>query len=254
MKLTAYLLLAVLAFAASMALLLPAERLLAWAGRPAGVSAAAVNGSLISGTARQLRWSDRELAELRWRWRPATLLGLELGFELWLSEPQAGTELNALAGTDWGGVTRVERLAGTLTLPRALELVGVPPPPLNGELQLDLSDLRLSGQSVVPQAVAGTVLLNGLHTGFGKTLQLGDLALRLSTRADATIEGQIDDRGGPIAVDGELALRPDGAYRLRATLKPRPGARPELRHLLGLVGPPGKDGSWQLQVNGKLDL
>lgn len=255
-RVVGYLSLGVAAFVVCLVALAPASLVLSrLAERAPGLQldGAEIDGTLYAGTARRLRYAGREFAELRWRWSPAALLGGRFAYRVWLREPERGTDLSALAGLGWDRAGELDELRGELQLPRALQLAGMPPPPVNGRLRLAIDELRFRGRR--PLAASGEVYADGVHTAFGKTLQLGDYRLDLYTDAEAeAIRGRLSDAGGPIELGGELSLAPSGAYRLEARLGTRSGADPALTYMLGLLGAPGPDQRWQLQVDGRLHL
>lgn len=241
-----------LCYLASLLAQLPAASLQpALAVRLPGLTAASLGGTPFDGVAHGLHWAGRGIERLRWRWQPQQLLRGRLAFRLRVDETASATEMQTLARLGWGGRVELLELRGRLSLPRALELAGVAPPPLNARLRLQLPRVEMQGRQ--PRAASGRVLIDGLHTAFGRTLQLGDFVLDLHTEDDS-IAGVLRDRDGPLGVDGALVLNADGSYRFDARLRPQPQADPQVRQALQLLGRPNADGEWKLHIQGRLTL
>jgi general secretion pathway protein N len=215
-----------------------------------GLSVQQIDGTVFAGEARQLQLGRRTLEALRWRWRPLGLVTGKLEFYLTLSGPDV--EVEAVFSIGWQRQLRLYDVSGHLPLPKAISLAGRAPPPLNGELQLAIDELLLNRHGK-PQAAWGTVQLRDAHTAFGRTLELGDVALHLSTQ-DQVIRGDFKDAGGPLELIGFLTLDHSDTFHLNSQIGLREQGPSDLRQALNLLGRPDNDGRWRLQRSGKLTL
>lgn len=68
------------------------------------------------------------------------------------------------------------------------------------------------------------------------------------------VRGQITDRGGPIQVQGQLQLDPQGTWHLIGTLTPRANTPNQIRQVLLFLGQPDQDGRFPVSLNGYLPL
>lgn len=215
-----------------------------------GLSVAHIEGSAIAGQAGDVQLGERSIGTLRWQLRPLGLLRGKLEYHLYMREPDVAVD--AIASIGWDRQLRLYDVSGSLPLPKAISLAGRPPPPLNGELQLAIDELLLDRRGK-PQAARGMVQLRDAHTSFGRTLQLGDVALRLSTE-DTVIRGDFKDAGGPLELIGFLTLDSNNIYHFNSQVGLRDTDSQDLRQALNLLGRPDSDGRWRLQRSGKLTL
>jgi general secretion pathway protein N len=220
------------------------------ASRIPGLSVGRIEGSAVAGQAGDVRLGERSLRTLSWQLQPAALLRGKLEYRVTMSEPDVALE--AVVSTGLDGQLHLYNVSGSLPLPKAISLAGRPPPPLNGELEVAIEELLLDRRGK-PRAAWGTVQLRAAHTSFGRTLELGDVALRLSTE-DAVIRGDFKDAGGPLELIGFLTLDSNNTYYFDSQVGLRASGSQDLRQALNLLGRPDSDGRWRLQRSGKLTL
>lgn len=244
-----YLVFGLAALAVSLALQVPVSALTDLvAQRLPGFSVDSVAGSALSGTAQGVRFQQVRLANVAWRLRFWSLLRGRLEFGVTVSEPDL--QLTGVVGTALNRELRVTALTGQLPLPRAIQLAGRPPPPLNGQLELDQLELGLDPRGH-PRYAHGRVYLRNAHTSFGRSLALGDFSIELDTR-EATLQATVKDNGGPLSLTGNLTLAPDGRYRFNGQAAVRDGANRDLIQALGILGTPEGNGQWNLTFTGTL--
>lgn len=207
-------------------------------------------GSVFYGTAQNIRMAERSLQTLHWSWRPWGLLLGRLEYQLTVNDAEA--DITAIARMAWNGQLHLHQISGFLPLPKAISLAGRAPPPLNGELELAIDELLLD-QRGKPLAAWGNLQLHNAHTAFGRTLELGDINLQLSTQ-NQVIRGDFKDSGGPLELVGFLTLDGNDAYQFNSQIGLRNSGSQDLRQALNLLGRPDGDGRWRLQHSGKLTL
>lgn len=244
-----YGLLTLAAWAAFMLILFPAPALLGLAAqRLPALQVRTVEGLALDGRVEDIRFNGLRLESLDWRFDPAALLQGRLGLRLAAREPQLNLDATVSVGP--GRDLRVGDLRGRLSLPRAAELFRLPPLPLDGELELDLAELRVDAQRR-PQAARGAARLLGARTTLGRSLELGAFRVELTTVEDGIL-GTVSDEGGPLALTGTVTLSPEGSYRFQGEIGARDGANPQLRQALGVLGRPGPGGTWRVDYAGRM--
>jgi general secretion pathway protein N len=229
------------AYLLSLIITLPAALVWRWAA-PAQSSAGRVTGSVWSGQADGLHFAGRRLANLGWTLTPwAVLLGEVRG-----TARVADGALRAdgrfrrlrdgtLELTDW---TLDAPLADLLVRPGRGAL------PLSGELSI-ARGARVVWADGQPRELACAGLVRGLAVSAPQELALGDLALSCITDAGGP-RLDIEDQGGPLAVQARVLFDASGRWSLDARLGSRPNSPPALRAALPLLGPP--DGPDRVRV------
>ncbi len=232
-----------------MVLLFPAPALLGLAAqRLPALQVRAVEGSALDGRVEDVRLNGLNLASLDWHFDPKALLKGRLGLRLTAREPQL--DLNAGVSVGLNRDLEVGDLQGRLSLPRATTLFRLPPLPLDGELELDLAQLRVDAQRR-PLAARGAARLLNARTTLGRSLELGSFRVELTT-VESGILGTVGDEGGPLALTGTVTLNPDGDYHFQGEVGTRNGANPQLRQALGILGRPDARGNWRIDYSGRL--
>lgn len=245
-----YGLLGLLAYGFFMMQQLPAALLVEQlAQRVPGLSIEQAQGSALRGSASGLRRYGAQLETVAWRLRPLALLAGRLEYRFSLHE--AELSLTGVIGIGWDRQLTISTLEGHLPLPKAIALAGRPPPPVNGKVELEAVELSLNRDGR-PQTAQGRIRLLNTHTSFGRTFVLGDFSAELKTD-NPNISAAIEDNGGPLEFTGTLTLTPDGHYRFSGQAAVRDDNR-ELRQALGLLGRPGGDGTWKIDLSGILQV
>jgi general secretion pathway protein N len=250
-RIVGYVLLGLVAYAVFMVLEAPAAAVFDRVSRQMpGVSARQVTGSALWGTAEGVTFGTAGLESVAWRPSLWPLLAGRLGVHIAVTDREL--ELAGLAAMGLDRQMAISDLSGRLPLPKAVALLGRPPPPLLGELDLNGVAAHFDLNRRL-QAAFGTITLRGTRTSFGRPLELGDYTADLNT-TDQGIVAVIRDGGGPLEVTGTLTLTPEGRYRFNGQVAVRDAGNRELRQVLGMLGQPGRDGKWTLDLSGVLTL
>ena len=83
------------------------------------------------------------------------------------------------------------------------------------------------------------------------TIELGNFIARLTTPGESGIEAAVSDEGGPLALEGRATLSPARAYRLEATITPRPEAAEVLVEGLKFLDPDAR-GAYEIEFQDQL--
>jgi general secretion pathway protein N len=240
----AYIAAGVAAFVVFLVAMVPATQL---ARRlPAGVALTGVGGTIWSGQARSLSVQGRALGALRWSCRPWRLLLLQWSCHASLM-PKGGEVSGDLSG-DFGAEIVGEKIAGRL--PISLFEGIATPRGWTGDLELDISELRLAGRR--PTAASGTLYLRSLRAPGSAGQALGDFELVVGegTVGGAALNGRLRDLGGPLHVRGAIELDADGSYLLTGEAAPGPGAGTAIFDTLSFLGPPDSQGRRPFTIEG----
>lgn len=244
-----YVLLGLIAYLVFMVVQFPATTVFGLlADQVPGLTLQQAQGSILRGSAHHLRIQDIEIKSLSWRWRPLGLITGRITYQLTSEDPELA--LTGDIGMDWNRRLAFDDLNARLPLARALSLINGPAPPLEGILELDLATLRLDEQGF-PNAAQGTVRLTQTRTTLVEPVALGDFDMALTTE-DQGIRGTVTDKGGPVRLNGNLTLTLDNRYRLVGEISARDNHNQNLRQVLSLLGPPGEDGTWKMDITGTL--
>lgn len=223
----------------------------AWlASRPeskmARVTMLDLHGPWSAGNCALLKMGPLQLHDLTWRIRPLALFRGRLEFALTGALPDSG------------------KLAATVSLGRRdlelreLQLQGpannffrtlLPGIPLHGALAGQ--DLRLLLVGGLPAAASGQLNWQGAGVELTAPVVVGDLALQMQSDPGG-ITANLKDSGGPLRIDIQTRLKPDGAYELTGEVAPRGTIPPELTNMLSLLGPRTPDGRIRLSRSGQL--
>jgi len=219
----------------------PAALAYRWFG-PAGLTLAAVEGTIWNGSAAYGTAAGLSFSDLRWQLHPVALLTgkLSVSAEAGVADGIASTRLTASS-------ERLEfadvRVSANLESFRQQFNLGE----VSGKLNLSLSRLELVAG--VPVAVAGTLTVADLQSApllpieGVTTIPLGNFRAELTTGEQPGIVALVTDEGGPLELTGRISLAPDRSYSMDALIKPRAEAPAELVQGVALVtGEPNAEG------------
>lgn len=234
--------LGVLAFAAIVLARLPASWLLP---RSQNFSCASVEGSLWGGYCSGLTVDGAALGDLSWQLRPSRLLLGKLAAHIDLEHPPR-TFAHGDVEIGLGGTVVVHNLTASFPLDPKL-LPGVPPT-LSGSLHLDLALARVTKKGVVSR-LEGHIEAHDLVDRSGYVTPLGNFSVTFPGGTPQPT-GDLQDIGGPLAVQGKLALTPQPGYDLSGYVTPRPSANQALVNAIEFLGSPDSQGRRQFALSG----
>ena len=232
-----------IAFGAIVLARLPASWVLPTAS--ADFSCSSVAGSLWNGYCSGLSVRGAALGDLTWQVRPARLLRGELAAHIDLERPPA---ISARGDVEigLGGTLVVHDL--TASLPLSAKVIAALPPALTGSLRLDLALAKITRQGVV-SSIKGRIEAHDLIDSSGYVTPLGNFAVTFPGGAGEPT-GELRDLGGPLAVQGKVALTPQPGYDLSGYVTPRPSAVPALVNAIEFLGTPDAQGRRRFALSG----
>lgn len=235
--------LGVVAFAAIVLARLPASWLLPTRGP--NFSCASVAGSLWSGYCSGLTVQGTPLGDLTWQLRPSRLLAGKLAAHVDVEHPPTTSAVGDFE-IGLGGTVVAHNLTASLPLDPKL-LPGVPPT-LSGTLHLDIAIASVTKKGIV-RRLAGHIEANDLVDHSGYVTPLGNFAVTFPGGSSQPT-GDVRDTGGPLAVQGKLALTAQPGYDLSGYVTPRQSASQPLLDAIRFLGSPDAQGRRQFALSG----
>lgn len=193
---------------------IPADRVLAYAPPIPGLGIGSVQGTLWSGQASHVVAKRVQLDNVRWRFRPLSMI---VGrFEFGLEGKLAGKPQRALAGKEFFGSPYLDDVQVSIPAAEVLYRMGVNKISVGGQLLLDLDDVRFSPTGI--PMFSGQVQWAPAEVEAPLVLSLGTATMTTQNNGDVTV-GDLVANGGVLQVQAEVALEAGGAYRLDATIR-----------------------------------
>jgi len=242
------LILAALVFVLTVLVRLPASVLLSHT--PVALQCSGASGTLWRGSCGTLAFGPRSVREVRWTLHPGPLLRARIALDLSSLDPDATGQ----GHVEWrpGGELLIERLNALLRPPQTATLM---PAGWSGSMQLAIERAHVRDGHLVE--LAGTLDLRELQLRAPRTA-LGSYELLIAPDTgtggpgDAPMVGTLRDLEGPLSLQGQMRLTPQGSYELSGKVAPREEANSDVRQLLGLLGPAGADGAREFSLTGTL--
>ena len=229
----------------------PAASVYAWLkpkDRPLPVELFGLEGRLVDGrVAGIVRNGSTLVSDLRWQLQPVQLLLGRVG--LALQSTRDPVLLDGKLSVSPLGTLRVAGLRANGGLRPLAAAAGFPFVPLDGQLGLDIRELRMAKGRL--QQAEAAVDLQGLAWALGQPTPLGDFRAEITTE-DGNIVAQISSVSGPLDLSGEARLAQDQTYEVNLRARAKPGAPPMLPNLLMQMGPPDAQGFHTLKRQGLL--
>ncbi|NOX75294.1 MAG: type II secretion system protein N [Gammaproteobacteria bacterium] len=233
-----------------LALNFPAERAYAyWKGSELArqnIALGGISGTVWSGRANVAVIDGTRLEALEWSLRPWAVLGGQVALS-WRFNVEDGFAEGVTALSMDGSIV-LPSLEARLPMALLARLAQASVLRPAGLLSLNVQNLRWDGVSLV--SATGRAVWNGAEVSLLKPLPLGDLSLDLETTA-GEVRGLLSDAGGPLSLDGLLALDAEGNYQFSGSLASR-GNAPELKQALRSLGRAGSDGKVVVNYSGSL--
>lgn len=243
--------LALLAFVATLVLHAPASLVYAFSRgtQPAGGAVLhGVHGTLAAGGFSGLTVNNRPvLGDARWTLHPWWLPLLRLSADV---EAGGDTVIRVSVSRAVFGRLRLSQLNAAGNVKALLGSLGQPALPVDGQARLDFPLIRLDGG--VPIEARGTAEIQNLAWTLAREpLPLGSFTADLSTD-DKGIRVDLSSGPGPLELSGVATLAPDHAYDLHLQLRPRPQAPEQLLTLVRSLGQVDAQGWYHVRRNGSL--
>ncbi|WP_018716557.1 type II secretion system protein N [Arhodomonas aquaeolei] len=205
-------------------------------------------GTVWSGRATGLTYRGTTLHGVEWRIHPAALLGGRL--EATLRARGDNGDLAAQLAAAPGGRVEVRDALARLDVDTVLDWArrGGLAFTVDGILDATLRRLVVDGRR--PVTADGRLRWESAALNLGERYPLGTLTLDLAPGGNGGIDATLSAEGGVFAVDGEADVAPDGTFRARMEVTPRPGREEAGRALARRLRLANPDGTTVLEANG----
>lgn len=229
---------------------LPAQHALGWAGKGGALplSVAGVSGTVWSGEAENASYQRIPLGQIKWRFKPLSLLGGRIGYTVTLKD--AGQQLSGIVKAGMGGSYRLQELQGLLSADRLPQLMNLPRVGIAGKIDMNQLDLDISDGHLT--SAQGRIRWQDASVVSPIALKVGDLQADLTTDDNGRIKAQIKNLGGTTVINAEAGLNSDGNFQFDGSIKPGDATDPGLTGALKAIGRSKPDGSFQLKYSGKI--
>ncbi len=212
---------------------------------PAEVRLSSIEGTLWNGRAATADVAGIFLGNLRWSFRPLSLLRGRIAYAL-AAEP-AGGFLEADVAVSLLGTAYIDSLNAALPLAAlqgALRLDDI-----GGDISLQLSDILI--EDGVPRRAQGRVAVANLLVRALAPGPLGDYEADIQT-SDGNIIGSVSDLRGMLKVAGTVSLDETGGYALVGLVGPTASAAESVNQQLRFLGSPDARGLREFRIEGAL--
>jgi hypothetical protein len=136
----------------------------------------------------------------------------------------------------------------TASLPLDPKLLPGAPPTLTGTLHLDIALAKVTRNGIVNN-LEGRIEASDLIDRSGYVTPLGNFVVTFPGGTPQPT-GDVQDAGGPLAVQGKIVLTPQPGYDLSGYVTPRQSATPALINAIQFLGSPDAQGRRQFALSG----
>lgn len=230
--------LAVVAFAAIVIARLPASWVVP--APPAVVACAEVDGSIWNGTCTGFTAEGTALGDLTWNVHALSLLTGKLSAYIVLTRRVGSVRGDVAVGLD-KSIT-VRNMQASLPLDQDIKRLAPALQSLSGSVNADIVSAHYA-KDLITQ-VQGRLEVHDLESrDRDGVTPLGSYAVTFPGTGSGDPTGQLQDLGGPLAVQGTLRVMQDKpGVELHGYVTPRADAAPDLRHQLDYLGSPDAQG------------
>jgi hypothetical protein len=205
---------------------------------PDSIECAAPSGTVWNGRCAALRVGTAAIGGTSWSLRGLELLRLRLGADLAVAQP--GLNVSAQVSLLPTGRLVARDLSADLQLGYAfIERVA---PNLRGSVSVRAEEVVVADGWI--RGLRGELRVADLQQTYPQALPLGSYQIVFAepATAEGRLIGRLTDAGGPLDVQGSLALLPQRGYELTGTVAARPEASPVLASQIRFLGSPDAAG------------
>lgn len=239
-----FLAIGLLTFVAGTVLLFPARVAYQWFV-PDGIQLGGIEGSIWSGSAREMSGGGIYLRDVHWRLHPLRLFTGKLGIGIEASPGSGIIEADLALGP--GGNISVANLNGSASLRAFADVLRMPG--LAGDVSLQFEELEL--QDGLPVAVVGTAAVDSLVAPLVDAASIGNYRMEFFTTADGVV-ASVEDSNGAFDLAGSLTISADRSYVFLGKVGATERTSEKLRRQLRILGSPDERGQHEIRFEGTL--
>ncbi len=239
-----FLVIGLLTFVAGMVLMFPA-RVAYHLFVSEGAQLGGIEGSIWSGSAREMTVGGLYLRDVRWRMHPLRLFTGKLGFSIEGTPGNGFIEADLALGL--GGKLSVANLNGSGTLQSFAAVLKMPG--LAGNVSLQFERLHL--RDGLPVTADGTITVAGLVAPLIDASSIGDYRMEFST-TESGVVASVEDSNGAFDLAGSLTISADRSYVFLGKIAATERTSAKLRQQLQFLGTPDDRGQHEIRFEGTL--
>lgn len=211
---------------------------------------AGVSGRVWDGKVASVSYKSRQVGSLHWQVTPLSLLWGRLSMPVSLQLPDGYLEAKVKLPHDFTAM-HAREVKGQLPVARVQGLLPYNFVSIDGTLAINITEAEVDAEGKV-QSLSGRINWLGAEMVAPQALSFGDLQADLDLDEQGSVRAQLRDLGGPLSLDAQFVLQPQGNYTLKGTVAAASGASDALRQGLGLLGKPSSNGRYPIEFNGRL--
>jgi len=239
-----HLVIGVLTFVAGVVLLFPARVAYQWFA-PDEIDLGGIDGTIWTGSAREMTGGGLYLRDVRWRMHPLRLFTGKLGFDI---EATPGTGfIEAELALGLGGDVSIGNLNGSGSLQAVADILRMPG--LRGNVSLQFERLHL--RDGLPVAADGKIAVAGLVAPLIDAAPIGDYVMEFFT-SEGGVAASVEDSNGAFDLAGSLTISADRSYVFLGKVAATERTSEKLRQQLRFLGSPDDRGQREIRLEGSL--
>ncbi len=214
---------------------------------PSEISLHGIQGTIWRGSA-LVSWHDITAGPVHWDMQALALFTGHLEAAIQAKLPQGFANFTMRLAS--GGDLELSDVQLAMPLATAARLAGQPAELLHGDLTLQLDTLRIEQQK--PVAASGRGMLGNLYSSLSGDTALGSYQGEIKT-TDAGIIVTAADQSGPLRLQAQATLNPQGKWQATGTIGVRDAGNSRLAGMLQFLGPADASGMRRFRFSGQLN-
>jgi len=243
-----YIVVGVVAYLAFLLLSVPAAPVIGLFKDRLPVTITNISGTLWSGKASIVITNKLILNNAQWSFLPSRMLLAKIAFDV--DADLNNNPLQSRISAGMNGNLSIDDLSTQLSAVDIASMLVLPLGELSGEFLLKIKHATFQPGSV--PTVDGAISWNGAAVTIAETASLGNVSILVSESDASPLTAYITNKGGQLALNGNLTTDETGLYTLRLSMKPNASASDNLINSLGLFAKKQRSGEFILVNNGNL--
>ena len=224
---------------------LPVQHLMQWVKLPPSINAVGIDGTLISGKAREITINQFPVRDLRYRFMPSCIVLLKVCYRIQYDRGEIQAAYDLLNGDAEISNAHIDYAVPELMAHLPAQLVQPA-----GKLELTIDELSyLDGN---PANVSGKLIWRDLGLDdAGIKVNIGDY--QVDFNGDNTLyEFVIKDLDASLDVKGDGEIKPGGLYKVNVRIDGESGIDPHVKTVLDLVATNVGYNKYRIERTGRL--
>jgi len=207
-----------------------------------------VKGTVWSGKSGRLVYDKKPFDNFSWEFLPLDILKGKVS--VLVSFKNKESFANLIASRSFFGEVSLSNVRANMSAQEVLSLAKIPAVKLGGDFTLNLAQLVLGDNKL--ESIIGRLVWSSAESMFPQKLVMGDIFANMTTADDGTVNVRLGDGGGPLELNGDLSLNPDGNYNLFTEMSSREGRQSNLGRSLGFIARYNPQGKAEFKRSGSV--